>query len=163
MKIFKNRNAGVVLVLGVLGLLCALSPGCRSTPRVKPVAWNLIITNTTAASVEVDVVGVTENEKGFYEGLSMEDYWKPGGGLRRDADKLSNLLERDSWTISRKNPKWREWLDRGVKQVLVVADLPEKNALWKVPLSLDKNAWDARHRTLEIEIQNTLVRITPMR
>lgn len=165
MKLFKPENAGWFLMLATLGLLSVAAPGCRTTAKIKPVAWNLIITNTTTDSVQVDLVGATPEELSrFYDRLSMGTYWKPDGDVRKDADKMSKLLvSHGQWTVNRKDPKWRRWLGRGVKQVLVVADLPEKNALWKVPVSLDKGAWDAKHRTLQIEIQTTLIRITPLR
>lgn len=142
----------------VLSVALATS-GCKSTPKPKPVAWNVKITKTTPASIEVDLIGVTENEKQFYEGLTMDNYW-PNSPVRRDADKLSQILKtKEPWVITRDDPHWAEWKKRGVTTLFVVANLPVPNGLWKVALPLDKKAWDATKYTLEIEIQNTLIRV----
>lgn len=156
-----KRTIGWSALLLVIALL---APGCVfSKSKAKPVAWNITITKATPASIEVDLIGVTDDEKKFYDGLSMDSYW-PNSQVRRDADKLSTILQDQPWTITQDDPIWAKWKARGVTTLLVVADLPVPNGLWKVPLTLDKRAWDAKNRTLEIEIQNTLIRVeTPAR
>jgi hypothetical protein len=146
--------------IGMCTLVLAVAlaaTGCSSTP--KPVPWKISVTKTTPASIEVDLIGVTEKEKQFYEGLTMDNYW-PNSPVRRDADKLSQILKtKEPWLISDEDPHWKEWHDRGVTTLVVVANLPVPNGLWKVSLPLDKKAWDAKNHTLEIEIQNTLIRV----
>ena len=148
----------------VISLLASGCGALGSSKKVKPVAWNVTITKATPASIEVDVIGVTDEEKKFYDGLNMDGYW-PNSQVRRDADKLSTILkDKQPWTIKIDDPKWVQWKNRGVTTLLVVADLPVPNGLWKVPLTLDKKSWNASNHTLEIEIQNTLIRVqTPMR
>jgi hypothetical protein len=146
--------------------LALILPGCStSAPKIKPVAWNVKITKKTPASIEVDVIGVTEQEKTYYDSLAMDGYWKANSQVRRDADKITKVLEEDQpWIISQDDPKWIQWKNRGVTTLLVVANLPVADGLWKVPLTLDKKSWDAKNRTIEIEIQNTLIRVqTPRR
>jgi hypothetical protein len=148
-------------IIGISALVLSLafvSTGCKSTPKPKPVAWNLSITKKTPASIEVDLIGVTENEKQFYQSLTMENYW-PNSAVRRDADKLTQILTNDPWVVSRNDPIWAEWKKRGVTTLFVVANLPVPNGLWKVALPLDKKMWDAKNYTLDIEIQNTLIRV----
>jgi hypothetical protein len=155
-------NLSTKQIIGISTLVLSLvfvSTGCKSTPKPKPVAWNLSITKKTPASIEVDLIGVTENEKQFYQGLTMENYW-PNSAVRRDADKLTQILRtNEPWLVGRIDPIWAEWKKRGVTTLIVVANLPVPNGLWKVALPLDKKMWDAKNYTLEIEIQNTLIRV----
>jgi hypothetical protein len=104
---------------------------------------------------------VTEDEKRFYEGLAMDDYWKSGGQVRRDADKVSQILQKDQpWVLTSTDAKWRQWMNRGVKDLLVIANLPVKNGLWKVALPLDEGSWDPKNedvkkKTLRIDVLET--------
>lgn len=157
MNLFKKRN---VLLLSVAVASGLLTGGCRSTPKIKPARWNVSITKTTPASIEADLIGVTQNEKRFYEGLAMKDYWKPNSQVRRDADKLSQILQMGQpWVISRDDPKWNAWLNRGVTELLLVANLPEPNGLWRIPLCLDKDCWKAKDKTLNIEVQDSRIAV----
>ena len=73
-------------------LLVAVSfvaAGCGSTPKPKPVAWDISITKKTPASIEVDLVGITSSEKAFCDGLTADQYWKPGSRVRSDLHPLS--------------------------------------------------------------------------
>jgi hypothetical protein len=143
-------------------VLCAVTAlaitGCKSAPHGKSVAWNLSITKKTTASIQVDVIGVaSQNEETFLQGLSREEYWKPDSQIRKDADKLGNKLTKSlqqdqPWLISRDDPQWAKWLDRGVYELFVVARLPEASGDWKVPLTLDKKAWVAKDKTLEVVV-----------
>ncbi|HEX4263451.1 MAG TPA: hypothetical protein VH597_03855 [Verrucomicrobiae bacterium] len=148
--------------IGLCALVLAVAlatGGCKSAP--KPVPWNVSITKTTPASIEVDLVGVTESEKHFIDGLSMDSYW-PNSPVRRDAEKnmMTKILKtNEPWLITRDDPHWEKWTKRGVTTLYVVANLPVPNGLWKVALPLDKKSWDAKNHTLEIEIQNTLIRV----
>jgi hypothetical protein len=155
--------------LALLSTLALLAVGC-GTPARKPAAWNLSLTKKTPASIEVDVVGVTEDEKRFYEGLAMDDYWKSGSQVRRDADKLSQILQKDQpWVVANTDAKWRQWMNRGVKDLVVIANLPVKNGLWKITLPLDEKSWDSKSEdvkkdTLKIDVLETRIVIqTPQK
>lgn len=158
----KNKIAGLSVLLVALSLFAV---GCGTTKPGRAVAWNVSITKTTPASIEVDLIGVTENEKQFYAGLAMEDYWKSGGQVRKDADKLTKILQKDqAWIVDRTDPKWDEWLKRrGKTELLIIANLPVKSGLWKLALPLDKKSWLAKN-TLEIEVLDTrIVVVTPQK
>lgn len=147
--------------LGLLMLCAAFAlsiTGCKSAPNGNPKAWNLSITKKTTASIEVDLIGVaSKNEETFLSGLSRDEYWKPDSQVRKDADKLGNkmtkfLQEGKPWLISRDDPQWQSWLNRGVYELYIIARLPEASGDWKVPLPLDKKAWVAKNKTLEIVV-----------
>ncbi len=160
----KNSPAKVLSLVALLAAiaLITMAPSCQG-PVVS--SWNVVITKKTPASIEVDLVGVTAAEKRFYEGVTMEDYWKSGSSVRRDADKLSQILQLDQpWTVSASDPQLQAWLRRGVQEVLLIADLPGSSGLWKVTLPLDKKAWDSKsedykQKTLKINILETRIEV----
>jgi hypothetical protein len=60
--------------------------------------------------------------------------------------------------------QWKEWNKRGIIELLLVARLPEAGGLWKLPLSIDKKAWKAEKRTIDIEVKDSRIDvITPPR
>ena len=67
--------------------------------------------------------------------------------------------------LSREDPKWKEWLDHGATDLLIIANLPGTNFGSGAAdprrrfVPLDKNAWRAKNRKLEIEIQDTLINV----
>lgn len=165
----------ILLCLFASALALAFA-GCASSPKIKPFPWTLSVTKNTAASIEMDVIGVTASDQKYYEGVSWEDYWKPDSQIRHDAPKLTKFLEKGTaWVVCAKNQPehptyevaadvWGQWTKRGVIELLLVARLPEAGGLWKVPLSLDKKAWQATNKTIEIEVLDSRIKvITPSR
>jgi len=150
-------------------LLASMGSGC-GTPKPKPKPWNLSITKTTPASIQVDLIGVNEIEKPAWEGYDLDKYWSTGDLRRANADKLTVDLPTGSpWTVSRDNPKWQEWLHRGATELLLIANLPGHftpgpSDPRRVFIPLDKNLWKAQGGTIQIEVQDDLMRVnTPQR
>lgn len=139
-------------------VLVGLMTGCSSTP----VAWNVKIHKP--ATIEVDLVGVKEREKPLLDAYSIDKYWSPDDPVRKDADKLSSDAKpTEDWLITRKDPKWKSWLNRGVGGVFIIANLPGNFDSGPDPrreyLPLTKGHWDAKKRTLEIEVQSSRILI----
>lgn len=157
------RLLACFVALACFGVACG-------TPNPKPRPWNLSITKTTPASIEVDLIGVNAMERPAWEGYDMDRYWTSGDLRRANADKLSmNLPSGSSWTVPRDNPKWQQWLQRGATHLLLIANLPGQFTPGpadprRVFIPLDKNSWDADGGTLQIEVQDNLVRVlTPQK
>ena len=74
-------------LLLLLAALALLPIGC-GTPKAKPRAWSVSISKQTPASIEVDLIGITEMERPAWEGYDIDKYWKPGDLRRANADKL---------------------------------------------------------------------------
>lgn len=144
-----------IICLLILSASILVQVGCTSS---RPVAWNVSITKKTTASIQVDLIGVaTKNEENFLNGVSAEEYWKPNSQIRNDQRKLGYLqsksLQMDQpWVLSRNDPQWQTWLDRGVFELYVIARLPEAVGDWKVTLPLSKKVWAAKNKTLEIVV-----------
>lgn len=153
----------IVLLPALLSTLVFGVVGCGTTKQ-KPVAWTIKITKP--AGIEVDIVGVTTREKPRLEAYSVDKYWSPGDLERKNATKLTSPPQAPTWQIDRKDPTWKEWLGRSVTGFFVIANLPgsfEGAAdARREFLTLDKNHWDAKKNTLEIEVQENRIRvITP--
>ena len=153
------RASVLLLALGLLNC------GCGTT-KPKPVAWNLSLTKTTQSSIVVDLIGVSDRAKTVWESYDLDQYWKPGDQRRQDAHPLSqDLVYQEPWLLSREDPKWKEWLDHGATDLLIIANLPGTNFGSGAAdprrrfVPLDKNAWRAKNRKLEIEIQDTLINV----
>lgn len=166
-------NRSIVKVIGILFTVAAiglLGTGCSSTPKAaKGKPYNVRITKTTPASIEVDLIGVSPLEKPMFQGKSIDDYWLPGDPLRKGLvegrDRLSVQLKLDEpWVLDRKNKIWKTWIkSRGVNELLLIANLPgtfqggpaDPRRLF-VPLS----EW--KGNTIKIEVREAqIVPLTP--
>jgi hypothetical protein len=146
-----------------------LVTGCRS--GTKPVAWNVSITKTTPASIEVDFIGVSPSEKPYWmNDVKPDDYWKPNDSIRQGARKLTiNFQSGTTFVLQRKDPIWNDWLNYGATELMVMADLPgtydnspyDRRRLF---LPLNTKTWKSKNKTLEIQIQDEFIRVlTPQR
>src|SRR5438445_10837380 len=97
-------------LLPLLMAIALISVGCAGTQKIKPKAWAVKITKKTPASIEVDLIGVTELEKPKWEGYSLDEYWKPDDPMRKNADKITMSLVRDiQWIL---DPSCLTWVHR---------------------------------------------------
>lgn len=157
---YTKKTARFALVVSLLAAVFAV--GCAST-HLHPKAWNISINKTTYASIQVDLIGVTEAEKPYWEGYNIDKYWSDGDLRRKNAQPLTQVLKMGQpWVVSMNNPKWQEWLNRGATELLVIANLPGHFDAGpadprRIFLPLDKHAWNAKNNTLEIEIQDTMI------
>jgi hypothetical protein len=152
--------------IGQLLFLAGLSQlllSCQSTqPQAR--AWDLVITKTVPASIEVDLIGISEIERPAWEGYDLDQYWTAGDSRRANADKLSKNLEAGQpWIVNRADPQWQKWLSHGARQLLIVANLPGHFAAGPTDprrtfLPLAPNRWKTKSGRLEIEVQDTIVR-----
>ena len=111
-------------------------------------------------------MGVTAREKPRLEAYAMDKYWSPGDLERKNAFKTNSPSQTVTWEIGLKDSIWKQWLGRSVTGVFVIANLPggsfEPPDARREFLTLDKNHWDAKRHTLEIEVlENRIHVITP--
>ena len=145
-------------------LSSVLVGGCGGAPKPKPRPWNISINKTTPATIEVDLIGINALDRPAWEGYDIDKYWSPGDQRRENADKVTVHLQTGTpWTLSREDPRWQRWLDRGATQLLLIANLPGHFSGPLDPrrnfLSLDKKAWKAKDATLQIEVEDTMVHV----
>jgi len=154
-----TKNVGFCWIVAAV-MSAALLTGC-GTPGAKP--WNLSINKTTSASIQVDLIGITEAEKPYWEGYNLDKYWSDGDLRRQNAHPLTQVLKMGQpWVVPATDPRWQEWLNRGATELLIVANLPghfdagpaDPRRLF---LPLTKGVWQAKNDTLEIEVQDTLI------
>jgi hypothetical protein len=135
----------------------------------KTKAWTLKLTKATPATIEVDLVGVAPLDRASLESYPVDKYFSPNdprrAGLQVGRDRLSKVLlsQNEPWIIDRKDEIWATWRSRGVTEVLVLARLPGKFDTGaadprRLFIPLDPKKWDAKDQTIEIELQDTLIR-----
>ncbi len=79
----------------------------------------------TAASVQVDVVGIGPNNQSL-KLLPVPKYWQ-GGNAQAKTDAKSFRFGPNSpqtYTVAADDPMWKHWHDIGAKEIMVIADLP---------------------------------------
>jgi len=149
----------LILLVGLSQLLVS----CQST-RSQARPWDLVITKTVPASIEVDLIGISEIERPAWEGYDLDQYWTAGDSRRANADKLSRNLETGQpWVVSRADPQWQKWLSHGATELLILANLPGHFTAGPTDprrtfLPLAPSQWKTKSGRLEIEVQDTIVR-----
>jgi hypothetical protein len=123
----------------------------------------------------MDFVGVTPLEKQTWMNsgsYNPDAYWKAGSAIRRSvqARMISTEFKNDNtFILMVTDPIWRTWFSYGATELMVMAKLPGDydNGPYdprRIFLPLDKNFWDAKKRTLEIKVQDSIVRVvTPQK
>jgi hypothetical protein len=163
-----KTDAKNTLRLLILLVVAFLGAGCHM--GMKPVAWNISVTKTTPASIEVDFIGVSPLEKPSWISEKPDDYWRPNESVRAGAKKVTTSFQAGAkFVLQRKDPIWNDWFHYGATELMIMADLPGQfdnspNDRRRLFLPLNKKAWNSSHRTLEIEIQDQFIRVlTPQR
>ena len=140
--------------------------GC-GTPQ--PRSWNLVITKSTSASIEVDLIGVRASGIPVWEGYNLDQYWSEGNLRRKEAKPMSKILEKDKpWLVSATEAQWQEWMNHGATHLLIMANLPghfEAGASDPRRLFLPlADVYKSKNHTLEIEVQGTMISLlTPQK
>jgi hypothetical protein len=162
---------GVALIVPSLLTSCASS---KSPPKPRPVAWNLEITKTVPAAIEIDLIPITSFNRAAWEEYDINRYWRPND--RRRAEQRSkvtaNLVENEPLILERSDEQWETWLDDDKAiELLLIANLPGSDFPAgradprRVFLPLDRRYWAAEQGKLEIEVRSTeiLIRTLPRR
>jgi hypothetical protein len=159
------------LLCAVLSLLAA---GCAShsapPTRGSVVPWTIKITKVTPASVEVDLFGVNKSDDAYWRNsVQMDSYWKPKSPLRQSAidryeAKSTRFDSPGAFVLESKDPIWAKWSSYGSYELAIMANLPGSfpNPAAdprRIFLPLGKKEWDAKGRTLEIEILEGQIRV----
>lgn len=166
MREFKFSQPILILFLACLSIPLT---GCKMLGGSKAVPWTLKITKATPATIEVDVIGVAPLDKASLQGYPVDSYFSANDprrtGLQVGRDRLTKVLQSsEPWVIERDDPIWQGWRNRGVTELLILARLPGRfesgpSDPRRLFIPLEKGAWDAKDKTLEIEIQDTLIRV----
>ena len=163
------RNTLVAFAVGLLAQGCA-SSGHNSG---KPVAWNIKVTKSTAASVEADLLGISPSEDSYWrQSVKPDDYWNPNKAIRRQAlerAKTTRFEQGPTFVLKIDDPIWNKWRSYGATELLVMVNLPDKHSNdesdpRRLIIPIGKKAWEAKANTLELEILDGQIRVlTPAR
>jgi len=169
----KTDTKNTLICLLLVGLAILVN-GCHF--GTKPVAWNVSVTKTTPASIEVDFIGVSPLEKPYWNDIKPDDYWRPNESTLSGSVRLAttnkitvNFQSTNTFVLQRQDPMWDDWFRYGATELMIMADLPgvydnsptDRRRLF---LPLNSKIWRSKHHTLEIEIQDQFIRVlTPQR
>ena len=168
-----NQAQTIVNVSLLCAALALLTAGCASSPppptRGAVVPWTIKIAKVTAASVEVDVFGVSKSEDDYWRNsIRMDDYWKPKNPIRksvfdRKRAMTTRFVEPELFVLDSKNPIWTTWQSYGSYELAIMANLPDTfpNASAdprRLFLLLGKKEWP-KGGTIEIEILDGQIRV----
>jgi hypothetical protein len=150
--------------------LVLLAPGCSSAGHKsgKAKAWNVKITKSTVASVEVDLLGISSPEDSYWRrSVKPDDYWNPNKPIRKQASnrmKSTRFEEGSTFVLKSDDATWNKWLSYGATELLVMANLPGKYSNdeadpRRLIIPIGKNDWQAKDKTLELEILDSQIRV----
>jgi hypothetical protein len=162
----KARSWVSLLLLGAL----VFSAGCSSTRHKSgtPVAWNIKLVKTTTSSVEVDLIGISISEDSYWsKSVKPDDYWNPSKPIRSQAESRawSTRFETAPVSILKIDDKiWNQWLGYGASELLILASLRgrysnDENDPRRLILDIGKNHWQAKDKTLELEVLDGQIRV----
>lgn len=176
-----SRSGQLVMVM-----LMLIASGCCISNKSKAFNVNVSLdedswktfTGGVIPSLEVDIVGINDNEKPKWDAYSPGKYFSPNDPRRRDADRHTVTFtdeDREAKELSRKDPIWKEkWLGKkgkGAKWLFILVNLPgidqdhpEDSDPRKLVLPLACKEWGWKVKTLDIEIKSsTIVCKTPLK
>ena len=170
--LFSQSHFRFAILLLAIGLM---TPACGSAGHKsgKPIAWNVKITKSTAASLEVDLIGVSPSEDAYWRrSVKPDDYWNPSKPVRKQAQNRAKTTRFESgnvYVLKIDDPTWNQWRAYGTSELLVMANLPGKYSNdeadpRRLVVPIGKNDWQAKDKTIELEVLDSQIRVlTPPR
>lgn len=173
-------------IVGLTMFLCLIfaMTGCKA-PKRFDVSVSLDAKSWEKAygpilpSLEVDLVGINNSEKGNWENYSVNKYFSPGDSLRSDADRVTLTFtneDRETKLLARKDPAWDRWIGKllsrqkhkDAKWLFVIAnipgiaqDLPGSQDPRRLILPLALKAWPVTTKRIEVELKSSGITSNP--
>lgn len=159
MNLNRLRALGWSLAMAVF--VCFCGAGCHSVPT--PKAWNVSIVKETAATIDVDLIGVSKLEKSDWQNYNLNSYWdNPNDPRRNEARQNGDLVtfalkKGEPSMLKIDDPHWKKWFSHGATELLVLARLPGAfsggaDDPRRKFLHLGRSEWEAKKKTIEIQI-----------
>lgn len=153
----------------------AFFAGCKLLPKsTKPGDYDVRFQLDAAlagSSIQIDIVGANAlSDLPKWESYSVNDYWKPGDAMRRDALKAIISFGRGKESVqslSMQDEIWRTWLRSGATYLVIVADLPGGGFVdrtgnadpRRLILPLSRGEWGKDTREIRILVQESGMRL----
>ena len=146
-----SRNQWVWMI-GMMVAMVAIGQGCAKGPEMaeRNVMVTLDDSLARATAVEVNLIGANATEYARLTNRPVEDYWRDVATERAPADRFIMKLSGSdrSRTLSKADPVWQKWREKGAMHLFIIAFIPGINASGvgdtdprRVILPLDKNRW----------------------
>lgn len=167
-----HMNSGILIKFIKTPLLVLatawLAAGCAGHGPGTPKPWNLNMKKTTAASVEVDLVGISPSEDAYWRrSVKPSKYWTPGDPARKQVQaraKTTRFENGNVFVLKIDDPIWKQWLGYGSTELLIMANLPgrfsdDEADPRRLILPLGSKVWETKDKTIEIEILDGQIRV----
>lgn len=157
----------------VAAILCIVTfSGCQTFHPAVNLSVDSIYEN---ASIQVDMVGINPSQYKVWTQKSVSEYFSPGDEFRKITDKKTFAFGQNrpkEQVLSRNDPIWKRWRDKGVSHIFVLADLPgisdEKAEKRRQIIPLDRKAWKGSQtlfiflpREIKVNVSPTGVEVIP--
>lgn len=166
-------------VFAALAAMLGLGVGCEQRLRmgkydlsVAPDASLRDSVTGRMPQVEVDLIGIKDDETGAWNGYSVDKYFSGDDEQRRNASGYTRSLvfgngNEAIMTVPASDPIWATWEKRGVTRLLIMANSRTMRSgggvevrRRDIPLTTDK--WDVKQ--IDIVVKSTGVEVpTPMK
>ena len=179
MKSNKTKNITTALIATAAAAIAFCFAGCETVSKAKnmiasskPAAQNIKITidkTLENTSIQIDLVGANPvSDLSKWETYSVTEYWQPGNATRRDADRATLDFGRgkpSTQVFSKKDSRWKRWLDTGAARLVILADLPGvaaggTNDQRRLIIPIDAKSWQkSGGDPIEILVQESGLRL----
>lgn len=124
-----NRRKSLVLLTAMMPLFFS---ACSTFNYKVEMAPSMRLSSGIFPTYEIDFVGITVMEKPRMAAYSVDEYFTPNNPFRENAEKFTMRFSdttKGPFTLTKDNPIWTKWFDRGVTDIVVISNLP---GVWKV-------------------------------
>jgi len=155
------RGTMLVAVLG-LGVATLGIGGCGQ-PKAKTGSYNLVVTPDAGLNrVEVDLVGVKTDALGDWQKVDVADYFSGNNAMRQGSRSFTKTLTLSGapQTVAVTDPIWKEWQQRQISHVFILAGGRGVAAKKELPVTTD--VWDVS--TINVIVKQAAIDVpTPTR
>ena len=132
--LFTKLRLSVLGLCRCLGLCCCLMLTACSANKVNLAVYlspEVAQTYGEVPSLEVDVAGVTAEQKQALEHTTVEQYFAPHSTVRSSIQPVTlyfSPLQQRPYSIEKSFAAWELWQQRGAEYVMVLCNLPQLSA-----------------------------------
>jgi hypothetical protein len=152
-------NRTMVAAFSVMVLMLGMVTGCNNTPQMAPRDVRVTLDETMRErdgklkSVQVDLIGVSDQEKDRWTNIPVNEYWKDSS-LAASANKYTIKFDykennQASKMLSKNDPIWSRWAQNGAMWLIAIEDVQGLGGSGmggvdprRLVIPLDKHRWE---------------------
>ncbi len=150
-----------MLLVAAIGVGAGALGGC--TQKAKTGVYDLVVTPDAGLNrVEVDLVGVKADALADWQKVDVADYFSGNNAMRQGSRSFTKTLTVSGapQTVAVTDPIWKEWQQRQISHVFILAGGRGVAAKKELPVTTD--VWDVR--TINVVVKQAAIDVpTPTR